>query len=241
MLLVCVEALAQPVQRQRRLLRLTLPTERIKALARVVRLGLHQIELMGALGELLPVRSELALQGIILSLQIGNLALQISGLMLGRVARNLTGVWGSILASCRRTFGRRLRDSRPAVRHQALQLVVLSLQIGDLVLECVTRRLPLLLLCDVGDGRGLHLKLQLLPELRDQSLKFVVQFAVLTLHIVRLRCVGRSLLTASGLGRALRLALRKLLVDLCHQILEVADLVPQIGSAIVGYRGPCAG
>lgn len=225
LLTIRVDALTQPVQRQRRLLRLALPTERIKALAR-------SIEFVRALGELLPVRGELALQRIILSLQIGDLAPKISGLMLQRVAhgRLLAGVWGWL------PLGLALCDSRPAVRHQALQFIILALQIGDLALERVTRSLPLLLLCDIRDRRTLLLKLQLLLELRDQTLKFVVQFTVLTLQIVRLRRVGRSPLSVIARGRALRLALRELLADLCHQILEVTDLVPQIGSPIVGYR-----
>ena len=74
LLSICVDALTQPVQRQRRLLRLALPTERIKALAQVVRLSSRHIEFVGALGQLLPVRGQLALQGGILTLQIGNLA-----------------------------------------------------------------------------------------------------------------------------------------------------------------------
>ena len=142
LLTIRVDALTQPVQRQRRLLRLALPTERIKALAR-------SIEFVRALGELLPVRGELALQRIILSLQIGDLAPKISGLMLQRVARGrlLAGVWGWL------PLGLALCDSRPAVRHQALQFIVLALQIGDLALERVTRSLPLLLLCDIRDRR----------------------------------------------------------------------------------------
>jgi len=62
------------LSRQCCLLRLALPTERIKALAQVVRLSSRHIEFVGALGQLLPVRGQLALQGGILTLQIGNLA-----------------------------------------------------------------------------------------------------------------------------------------------------------------------
>jgi hypothetical protein len=104
-------------------------------------------------------------------------------MLVERVARGLllAGVRGAVGASGWRAIGLALRDSRPTVCHQALHFVVLAMQIGNLVPERVTRRLPLLLLRDVCDRRALLLKLQLLLELRDQSLKFLMQFAVLTL------------------------------------------------------------
>ena len=76
-----------------------------------------------------------------------------------------------------------LRKLLPVCGELALKFVVLSLQIGDLVIESVTRRMPLLLLRNVRGRRGLHLKFQLLLEQRDHFVKFVVQFAVSPLHI----------------------------------------------------------
>jgi len=91
--------------------------------------------------------------------------------MLRRIARGLllAGVRGTIGAGGWRPLGLTLCDSRAAVCHQALQFVVLALQISDLMLERFTRRLPLLLLRGVHDRRALFLKLQLLLELRDQT------------------------------------------------------------------------
>ena len=69
--------------------------------------------------------------------------------------------------------------------------------------------MPLLLLRNVRGRRGLHLKFQLLLEQRDHFVKFVVQFAVSPLA-----------------HRPLRVAVRKLLFDLCDQILQVVGLSP---------------
>jgi hypothetical protein len=77
-----------------------------------------------------------------------------------------------------------------------LKLAVLLLQIGNCMLECVTRRLPFLLLRSVWGRWAPHLKLQLLAELCNQALKLTVKFAVLSLQIgslLLLRVMGDRL------------------------------------------------
>jgi hypothetical protein len=176
----------------------------------------------GPLRQLLLMLRNLALQHVILSLQcvilspqVGNFILHISSLTIEYVPPGwrLAKVCGR-----RRPLRIALRRRQCASTDQLFKLCVLLFQIDQHVLECITRGLSFLSLCGVRGNRTLHLKLQLLFELRNQALQFTVECGVLLLQISGLWpwCVSRRLLLPRVRGwRFPRLALLKQLPDLC--------------------------
>ena len=84
-------------------------------------------QFLGALRKLLPMLGDLTLKGVILTLQIGKLMLQIRNLMLKCVMCSL------LLTDVRRWRPLRfvLRNLPPVICDQTLQLAVLLAQIGN--------------------------------------------------------------------------------------------------------------